>query len=106
MRNHPVIRSLLMLGRGPPMRGPNDFWLTYNHLIESYKAEGPTPDIRCEHIAAQFRSMPSSVKQHVLDDMHEFLTFLVDLHAAVRPATDSHRAHADGDKSLSRQRRH
>jgi hypothetical protein len=66
------------------MRGPNDFWLTYNHLIDSYKAEGTTPEHRCENVLNQFRKMPPSVRHHVLEDMQEFLAFMAELHAGVR----------------------
>jgi hypothetical protein len=72
------------------MRGPNDFWLTYNQLIDSYKAEGATPEHRCENVLNQFRKMPASVKHHVLEDMQEFLTFLAEVHAELRSAMDGH----------------
>jgi hypothetical protein len=65
------------------MRGPNDFWLSYNQLIEAYKAEGTTTEARIENIVDQFRRMPESVQQHMVIDMDEFLRVMAELRVGV-----------------------
>jgi hypothetical protein len=79
------------------MRGPNDFWLSYNQLIEAYKAEGTTTEARTENIVAQFRRMPDSVQQHIVEDMDEFLSVMAEL-------CDHVKAEADGAPRRSRKR--
>jgi hypothetical protein len=77
------------------MRGPNDFWLSYNQLIEAYKAEGTTTDARIESIVDQFRRMPESVRQHpqsvrqhIVADMDEFLSVMAELRISVTAEGD------------------
>jgi len=65
------------------MRGPNDFWLSYNQLIEAYKAEGATTEARTENIVEEFRRMPESVRQHIVEDMDEFLSVMAELRIGV-----------------------
>jgi hypothetical protein len=66
------------------MNGPNEFWLIYHRLLETYKAEGITPDDRTARIVEQFRRMPPSVKAHIVEDMDEFLGIMAELLVSVR----------------------
>jgi hypothetical protein len=70
------------------MRGPNDFWLSYNQLIEAYKAEGTTTDARIDNIVDQFHRMPESVRQHIVADMDEFLNVVAELRIGVTTEGD------------------
>jgi len=70
------------------MRGPNDFWLSYNQLIEAYKAEGTTTEARIDNIVDQYRRMPESVRQHIVEDMDEFLGVMAELRMGVRVEGD------------------
>jgi hypothetical protein len=74
------------------MRGPNDFWLSYNQLIEAYKAEGATTEARIDNIVDQFRRMPESVRQHIVDEMDECLSVMAKLRTGVK---------VDGDGAAS-----
>ena len=79
------------------MRGPNDFWLRYNQLIEAYKAEGTTTEAQVDNIVDQFRRMPESVRHHIVEDMDEFLSVMAEVRVGVR-------AEGDGAPPRSRKR--
>jgi hypothetical protein len=76
---------------------PNEFWLAFHKLAEAYDREGATPLDRTGGIIDDFKRMPPTAQQQLLNEMIHLTPHLNDLYALANCAMRD-RTTQDGQK--------